>query len=96
MSDYSETDALLAEAALGREAEQFINTNIGKYLSGCCEQEIRMAQDELSTVSWWRHRRIKQLQNQVWRARSFSTWMTELVNSGRVAEETLSTYEVED
>jgi hypothetical protein len=37
----------------------------------------------------WRRRRIEQLQNQLWRARSFKGWLAELVNSGKQAEEQL-------
>jgi hypothetical protein len=91
-----ETEELLAEATLGREAEAFLKSNLGRYITGCCEQEIKTAQDLLSTVSWWRHNRIKQLQNQVWRAKAFTQWLDELVYAGRAAEDELTQLEADD
>jgi hypothetical protein len=91
-----ETDALLAEYALGKDAESFMKSQLGRYLVGCCEQELRDAQEALSTVSWWRHNRIKQLQNQVWRAKSFTLWINELIHASRSAEQALSQFELED
>jgi len=44
---------------------------------------------ELQKVNPWRRRRILTLQNQVWRAESFVTWLRELVVSGRQAEAAL-------
>lgn len=83
-------EALLAEAVLGKDAEEFFNTDLGRYMLGRCEVEIAEAQDELSTVSWWRRRRIIQLQNKVWRARSVKLWLAELISNGRAAEAALT------
>lgn len=85
----SSVETLYAEAVLGRDAAEFLASDIGRYIIGRCEQEIAEAQDQLSTVAWWRHRRIKQLQNQVWRARSMRDWLAELVTNGHQAEQVL-------
>jgi hypothetical protein len=82
-------DVLMAEAVLGRDAEEFLNTDIGRYIIGRCEQEIQEAQDQLSRVSPWRRRRIQQLQNEVWRAQSVKGWIAELIANGRAAEAAL-------
>ena len=82
-------DLLMAEAILGRDAEEFLNTELGQYLMGRCEQEIQEAQELLSEVSPWRKRRIRDLQNQVWRARSLKTWLAELIANGKAAEAAL-------
>lgn len=74
---------------MGRDAAEFLNGDLWRYLMGRCEIEIAEAQDALSTVAWWRHRRIKQLQNQVWRARSMRGWLAELVSNGLQAEQVL-------
>lgn len=83
-------DLLMAEAVLGRDAEEFMSTDIGRYLLGRCEQEIDEAQELLSRVSPWRRNRIQELQNQIYRAKSLKAWLVELVNNGNAAEAVLS------
>lgn len=90
MSDASE-QALHAEVQLGKEAEQFLRTDVGRYLVERAEEEEREALDKLATVAWWRRRRIQQLQDQVWRARSFQSWLSELIVNGRQAQDHLDT-----
>lgn len=83
-------DLLMAEAVLGRDAEEFMGTDIGRYVLSRCEQEIDEAQELLSRVSPWRRRRIQELQNQIYRAKSLKSWLVELVNNGNAAEAVLS------
>lgn len=78
-------DALLAEAALGRDAEDFLAGEIGRYILGRCEQEIADAHERLACISPWRRDRIRQLQNEVWRAQSVKAWLAELIVAGRQA-----------
>lgn len=80
------SDLLFAEATLGRDAEEFLQSELGRYIVGRCEQEIADAQDKLSTVSPWRRNRIRQLQAQVWRAQSVVGWLAELIHAGKQAE----------
>lgn len=82
-------ELLLAEAVLGRDADEFLSSELGRFIVGRCDQEIQEAQALLSEVSPWRRNRIRQLQNQVWRARSMKVWLVELVNAGRMAEAAL-------
>lgn len=82
-------DLLLAEAVLGRDAEEFLNTELGRFIMGRCEQEIAEAQDALSRASPWRRRRIQALQNEIWRAQSVKGWLGELISNGRSAEAAL-------
>ena len=76
---------IIAEAMLGKDAEEFIQSDIGRYLVGCADQEIEEAVTLLKTVAPWRMRRIRELQNRIYRAESFKTWMYELVIKGRQA-----------
>jgi hypothetical protein len=82
-------DLLVAEAMLGRDASEFLASDVGRYLLGRCEQEIETAQDALSRVSPWRRNRIRELQNEIWRARSVRGWLIELVDAGKAAEDIL-------
>jgi hypothetical protein len=76
---------LIAEAMIGRDAEDFVQSDIGKYILGCAEQEAIEAMDQLKRVYPWRRRKITELQNKIWRAESLQTWLAELVISGKQA-----------
>lgn len=82
-------ELLWAEATLGRDAQDFLASEVGRFILGRCEHEISEASDLLSTVSPWRRNRIKQLQNEIWRARSVRGWLIELVQNGQQAEQAL-------
>lgn len=79
----------MAEAVLGRDAEDFLRSDLGRYMLGRCDQEIAEAGQALATVSPWRRNRIRQLQNEIWRAQSIKGWLAELVTAGRQAEQVL-------
>ena len=83
-------ETLVAEAVLGRDAEEFLRSDIGRYIVGRCQQEVAEAHALLTTVSPWRRNRIRQLQNQAWRAQSVQGWLVELIQQGRQAEQALS------
>lgn len=88
MSDLS-TQTLVAEAILGKDAEEFLNTDVGRYILARAEEEEREALEALAKVWPWRRRRIEQLQTQLWRARSIKDWLTEMITTGRQALEHL-------
>jgi hypothetical protein len=89
------SDVHIAEAMLGRDAAEFLASDVGRYLIGRCEQEANEAMQALSTVSAWRRNRIRQLQNEVWRAQSVKSWLIELITAGRQAEAILGEQEHE-
>lgn len=76
---------LVAEAVLGRDAEDFIQSDIGRYIIGCAEQESHEAMDQLKRVYPWRRRKIQELQNKIHRAESIQSWLAELVIKGKQA-----------
>ena len=81
-----ESRTFFAEAALGRDAREFIESNVGRYLVGCAQQEYADAMAKLKRVAWWRRNRIIELQNQAWRAENFMVWLRDLVIKGKAAE----------
>lgn len=92
----TDRDTLLAEAVLGKDAQEFLASELGRYLIGCAKEEIDEAQEALAAVSPWRRNRIRQLQNQVWRAKSVTKWLAEVINAGKTAEAVLQdTYDEE-
>ena len=78
--------SMVAEADLGRQVKEFLQSDIGRYLMGCAQQEHQAAMEALKRTSPWRRRRITELQNQAWRAESFMSWLRELLIRGRTAE----------
>lgn len=85
--------SLYAEAMLGRDVEEFLSSDIGRYLVARAEEEEKAALEQLATVAPWRRRRITQLQAQVWRAQSFKSWLGELIVTGRQALQHLESEE---
>lgn len=90
-----ESRTLFAEAALGREAKEFFDSEIGRYLIGCAQHEYKEASAKLKTVAWYRPFRITELQNQMWRAENFMVWLRDLLIKGKGAELTLDDREEE-
>lgn len=87
------TKVLYAEAILGKDAEEFLKTDLGRYMLARAEEEEREALDALATVFPWRRRKIQQLQSQLWRARSFTGWLGEMIISGKQALQQLESTE---
>ena len=83
------TRTLLAEVDLGRQVPEFLATELGRYLLGAAAQEYAEAMEKLETVAFWRWRRVRELQNQAWRAKSFVGWLRSLIISGKSAENSL-------
>lgn len=84
-----ESRTLIAEILVGDEAVNFFKGDVGRAMVGIAKQEHMQALLELETVAWWRRRRIKQLQFQAWRSRSFISWLQELVIKGYQASKAL-------
>lgn len=91
-----ESRLLLADANIGKDAEEWLNTDLGRVLTGFAQQEYADALLQLERTAWWRRRRIQELQNRAWRARSFLTWLRSLVIQGRAAIHTMSEQESND
>jgi hypothetical protein len=83
------SDELYSEAMIGQDAEEFLTSDVGKFLIGCADQEIQEAMDQLKKCHPWRHRRIRELQNKIWRAESVQGWLAELITRGRQAMQQL-------
>lgn len=90
-----ESRTFFTEAALGRDATEFCESTIGRYLIGCAQQEYALAMSKLKTVAWWRRKKIIQLQNEAWRAESFTVWLRDLLIKGKAAELALEEREEE-
>jgi hypothetical protein len=83
-------DELAAEAILGDEAKRFLNGDLGKYMRGVAEQDIQEAILELEDVDSRDDKKVRDIQNKIWRARNFVGYLEELVQRG---EEALRVYQ---
>ena len=84
-----ESRTMFVEATLGREAVDFFNSDMGRYLVGCAQQEYALASAKLKKVAFWRKRRIQELQNEIWRSEQFMVWLRDLIIRGKASEMTL-------
>ena len=85
----TDEQTLIAEAVLGRDAQEFLASEIGRYLLGRAQIDEREAMESLVSVKWWRRRRIIELQSRIYRARSVRSWLAEIITDGRNAESSL-------
>lgn len=80
---------LFAEHDLGDQAQEFLNSDLGKYMVGCAKQDLEAAHEKLKTVLPFRWRRIQQLQNEIALAERFLLYVRDLVIRGKAAERAL-------
>ena len=76
------SDDLLEVAQLGVEAESFKSSRLGKYMVESARDEILDASEKLCTVNPDDRDEIERLQNKVYRANSFITWLSQLIEDG--------------
>lgn len=81
----NETD-LVKDLELGIEAEAFLNSPIGKYLAERSEAERDEAIEEFRQVDPTDAVKVRNIQNRIWRAESFATWLAQAIQNGRFAE----------
>jgi hypothetical protein len=84
-----EARVLFAEAVLGRDAQSFVDSELGRYIVGCAQEEIRTAYGKLKTVSPIRIFKVQELQNEIWRAEQLLAWLQDLIVSGTRAMQVL-------
>lgn len=79
----------VAEAILGKDAEEFLESELGRYLAGRAKQEADAATAELKRCNPKDAEAIARLQGVIERYESFDEWLKELIVSGRVAKNNL-------
>lgn len=60
-----QTEALLKTAELGIELEKFLQTDTGRYVSGCAEQDIDLAKDKFLELDPYKYSTLQDLQNAI-------------------------------
>lgn len=83
------SEDLIAAAELGDKAEAFMQSDLGRYFVGVCDQEVAIAVDKLKAVEPDDSKTIRALQNEIWRAESAKQWFAEIIQDGQQAFEVL-------
>jgi hypothetical protein len=74
-------------ATFGRQVEDFLQSDIGDYLLRLAKAEELEALEALATVSPWRTRRIRELQNKALLVTKIQYWLGDAIASGHAAME---------
>lgn len=89
--DLNEHQMIQAErVALGTTAEEFLNSNIGKYLMNRASMEASNALLELSKVDPDNAAKVRSLQAIIRRCDDLEAWIQEAINIGNSEYQTLS------
>ena len=78
-------EPLVETAIFGMEVQEFLGSNVGKYLVKRAEAEAEEANEKLKRVFPLRWRRIMQLQNEIYRAESIQRWLGDAIVDGASA-----------
>jgi hypothetical protein len=84
-----ESRGLIAELDLGEQAEEFISSDIGRYMVGAAQQDGQDAHEKLSKTLPFRWRRIQALQNEIRISDMFLLYLRDLIIRGRAAGKAL-------
>ena len=85
----NEADPLVRAAVFGRQTEEFLNSELGRFLVARADEQRDAAVDALKRVAPWRTRRIRQLQNEIAVAESVQQWLADAVTEGQQALQVL-------
>lgn len=84
-----ESRTLFAEAALGRDAKDFVTSDLGRFMIGCAKQEYAEQLQALRKTPAWRWRKVRDHLNRMENAERFCFWLRELLQRGIMAEAAL-------
>lgn len=92
----NDQEDLVREAAFGMEVEAFLHSTLGKYLIKQAEDERDSALMDFRTADVSDTMAMLHIQNRVWRAEQFQTWLAEIVQAGWNAEALIKNQEMTD
>ena len=87
-------EEFFAEAVIGEETKQFLNSSVGRFLHGCAKQEYDRCRDEMFDTDVYTPEGKKvylKLKADAWAASHFMQWCVETINTGNEAAVMLQT-----
>jgi len=91
MNEFLTPDTLIAEAQVGQEAEDWLNSELGRYAVGCANQDIQEAMDQLKRVDPDDSKMIRDLQLKITSRELAIRWIMEMIDRGNDAFQQLNT-----
>jgi len=92
------TDEQLDQAviAVGKDAEAFIKSSLGRFITTRVQDEVLQAEQEFRQADPTDSKLITRIQNNIWRAESLIVWLAEIVQEGRNMEQEIERGELDD
>lgn len=87
---------LLDRAQFGKQVELFWSSRVGEYLRTRLHEVYTAAIQELKTVDPTDTKRIRELQNDIFKAESFEQWLSQAVMDGLKSLEILEGDEIDE
>ena len=81
-------DPVVRLAVFGRQVEDFVNSEIGRFITRRADDEIADCLDQLKTISPaypWGRRKIARIQAQIGVAERVMQWLAEAITNGQQA-----------
>ena len=91
-----ETEILFDTAVLGKQWDDFMRSDIGRYLDDCLAKEHRTGLDELVNANPADAEAVRAAQNKVWRAVQLRSWIQSSIVAGLKATAVLESRDDED
>jgi hypothetical protein len=85
MSNDPEMQQIRNQITFGLDAEAFMQSTIGRYLTGRAHADIEDALERMKTVNPFDGAEVRTIQNEIHRAESFLLWMGQAVTEGENA-----------
>ena len=82
MNQPSETEILLDVAVLGERVDQFLKSDIGRYLLEQADAEEQAGLQQLRVVNCNDAEAVCLAQNMVWRGETMKAWLKDAVSAG--------------
>jgi hypothetical protein len=80
------TEEELTEKVLaGQEAEDFVNGRVGQKVIELARLEVDAAALDMRDVDLKDEKKLREIQNRIWRATQFEGWLEEIIVAGREA-----------
>jgi hypothetical protein len=88
-----EAEVLVDTAVLGKLTLDFLQSDVGRYLNKCIDDEYAEGLERLKTVDAANAEAVRSAQNQVWRADELRRWLQTAIHAGVRATQVLESRE---
>lgn len=81
-------DPIVRVAVFGKQAEDFVSSDIGRFITRRADEEVTDCLQQLKSISPampWGRRKIARLQNQIATAERVIHWLAEAIHEGHQA-----------